>query len=427
MTLLEYITSLQDQNLSQEEIFAKAQEFQGRTKPTEVEVDKTPVEEVKTEVVAKKDATAATTPEASKAIEKITGQSKFGTGPSALPDPNQSFDLVGRTAKQISGITPIFEGVDLNPGEIKKANKYEYKYEIGENKQPVFYTKPEDQKDWINVTANKDKNPGAELGVAEELGFDVGDFDRDKALKQIDVSKDFNIGDYLNVTEDQVNNVSTFNPDDIKGETKSGEFLNRKELFFKNRAQSRFTPDDEFVNDNFEDVAIKKHQERSLDSKLTDYIITENLNKNKQYVEFKDQPYTGKYKEDFREDAAISRVNYDYKSDLLKSINGFDYEDFIGYMNSKGYSNDYLDASENPEQGYSIVQTSIRQKIDSEENPNVVKSLQDELKNSIINQQRSQERYLDLYIEEQEADYLKKLYSSYIKKKIKKYKKIEKV
>ena len=427
MTLLEYVTSLQDTGLSQEEIFAKAQEFKGRTKPAEVEVDETPVEEAKTEVVVEKDATAATTPEASKAIEKITGQSKFGTGPSALPDPNQSFDLVGRNAKQVGGITPIFEGVDLNPGETKTANKFDFKYEIGEDKQPIFYTKKEDQEDWINVTANKAKNPRAELGVAEELGFDVGDFDRDKALKQIDVSKDFNIGDYLNVTEDQVNNVSTFNPDDIKGETKSGEFLNRRELFFKNRAQSRFTPDDEFVNDDFEDVAIKKHQKRSLDSKLTDYIITENLNKNKQYIEFKDQPYTGKYKEDFREDAAISKVNYDYKSDLLKSINGFDYEDFIGYMNSKGYSNDYLDASENPEQGYGIVQTSIRQKIDSEENPNVVKSLQDELKNSIINQQRSQERYLDLYIEEQEADYLKKLYSSYIKKNPEEFEDVETV
>ena len=36
MTLLEYITSLQDQGISQEEIFAKAQEFKGRTKPAEV-------------------------------------------------------------------------------------------------------------------------------------------------------------------------------------------------------------------------------------------------------------------------------------------------------------------------------------------------------------------------------------------------------
>jgi hypothetical protein len=77
MTLLEYITSLQDTGLSQEEIFAKAQEFKGRTKPAEVDVVETPVEEVKTEVVVEEDATAATTPEASES-------SSSGNGPSQL-------------------------------------------------------------------------------------------------------------------------------------------------------------------------------------------------------------------------------------------------------------------------------------------------------------------------------------------------------
>jgi len=54
MTLLEYITDLQSQGLSSEEIFAKAQEFKGRTKPEEVE-------EVKTEVVADQTGAAVTT------------------------------------------------------------------------------------------------------------------------------------------------------------------------------------------------------------------------------------------------------------------------------------------------------------------------------------------------------------------------------
>ena len=55
MTLLEYITDLQSQGLSGEEIFAKAQEFKDRTKPEEV------VEEVKTEVVADQAGAAVTT------------------------------------------------------------------------------------------------------------------------------------------------------------------------------------------------------------------------------------------------------------------------------------------------------------------------------------------------------------------------------
>ena len=183
MTLLEYVNSLFEQGLSGEEVIAKTQEWKKKNQPKE--------EEVKiNDVVDKKDAAVTSTPDASKAIEKITGQSKFGTGPSSLPDPKQSFDLVGRTAKQVSGVTPIFQGVDLNPGETKIANKYEYKYEIGEDKQPVFYTKKEGQQDWSNVTANKAKNPGAELGVAEELGFDVGDFDREKELKRKKIKKD---------------------------------------------------------------------------------------------------------------------------------------------------------------------------------------------------------------------------------------------
>ena len=36
MTLLQYVSSLQDTGLSQEEIFAKAQEFKSRTKTEEV-------------------------------------------------------------------------------------------------------------------------------------------------------------------------------------------------------------------------------------------------------------------------------------------------------------------------------------------------------------------------------------------------------
>ena len=75
MTLLEYITDLQSKGLSSEEIFAKAQEFKGRTKPEEV------VEEVKTNVVADPvDAAAATKPE--NASEGIFSESIYGNGQS---------------------------------------------------------------------------------------------------------------------------------------------------------------------------------------------------------------------------------------------------------------------------------------------------------------------------------------------------------
>ena len=80
MTLLEYVTSLQDTGLSQEEIFAKAQEFKGRTKPAEVEVVETPVEEVKVNDVA--DQTDAAVASTKKASEKPFSDAIYGSGES---------------------------------------------------------------------------------------------------------------------------------------------------------------------------------------------------------------------------------------------------------------------------------------------------------------------------------------------------------
>jgi hypothetical protein len=378
MTLLEYVTSLQDTGLSQEEIFAKAQEFKGRTKPAEVEVDETPVEEVKTEVVVEKDATAATIPEASKAIEKITGQSKFGTGPSPLPGPNQSFDLVGRTVKQISGITPIFEGVDLNPGETKKANKYEYKYEIGENKQPVFYTKPEDQKDWINVTANKAKNPGAELGVAEELGFDVGDFDREKELQRKKIKKDFEIGDILSsakleAPKPYIQEVGKFlTPEEIEAVEKSKKFR----------------------------IAIGVEQ-LDLDNKISDSIYENNLDVDNFYSQFKDKDYSGKYVQDLGPDI-YKKTFEDFNPDKINNFTSS--EEFLGFLQEKGYMQDYIDTVYGP--GLTLAEG-------------------DDIRNFQIAKQRKLDSYFKLYIQEANSKYTNQVLLSYIVKNKEKFKNVK--
>ena len=74
MTLLEYITDLQSQGLSGEEIFAKAQEFKGRIKPEEV------VEEVKTNVAADPvDAAVATKPENASETQDTELESENGS------------------------------------------------------------------------------------------------------------------------------------------------------------------------------------------------------------------------------------------------------------------------------------------------------------------------------------------------------------
>ena len=90
MTLLEYITDLQSQGLSGEEIFAKAQEFKGRTKPEEV------VEEVKTGVVTGKTGAAVTTkPE--KASEIQDTELKSGNGSLDLQS-EKIFDVINQRA-----------------------------------------------------------------------------------------------------------------------------------------------------------------------------------------------------------------------------------------------------------------------------------------------------------------------------------------
>ena len=427
MTLLEYVDSLFQQNVPEEEIVAKTQEWKKKNnygvseQNSVLKENLKPKEEAKIDDVAdKKDATVTSTSDASKAIEKITGQSRFGTGPSALPDPKQSFDLVGRTAKQVSGVTPIFKGVDLNPGETKTANKFDFKYEISEDNQPIFYAKQEGEKDWDNLTANKAKNPSAELGAAEELGFDVGDFDREKALRD---KEDFNIGKYLDVDKSK-DEVVIFDASNIKGLTKDGEMLTAEELFFKNKARpSRYA--DSFVDKNFEEKELKKQNKKPLYSKIKDYVVVNELNLNNKYEQFKNQEYSGDYKEDFNPDAAIATINSDYNSNLLSGLSNFNYNDFVGFYNNKGYSEDYFDNVMNPNQGYDVVEISIKQKLESETDPTAIKSLKDQLNSSKTNRQRYLNDRLNNYIDEKEDEYAKKLYSAYILKNPEEFKDIK--
>ncbi len=143
MTLLEYVTSLQDTGLSQEEIFAKAQEFKGRTKPAEVDVDETPVEEVKTEVVVEKDATAATTPVAS---ETPFSDAIYGNGKSQYQEGDFS-----KTFKDTFGISiddsreRDKQRADYNAqmAELNKVSKIDEVYSPGDGYDYKFSIDPE--------------------------------------------------------------------------------------------------------------------------------------------------------------------------------------------------------------------------------------------------------------------------------------------
>jgi hypothetical protein len=132
MTLLEYVTSLQDTGLSQEEIFAKAQEFKGRTKPAEVEVVETPVEEVKVNDVA--DQTDATVASTKKASEKPFSDAIYGSGESQY----QEIDF-NKIHENVFG-----KSIEESEKEEKQYKQDQVedilgKYEIGSDERTIAY------------------------------------------------------------------------------------------------------------------------------------------------------------------------------------------------------------------------------------------------------------------------------------------------
>jgi hypothetical protein len=154
MTLLEYVTSLQDTGLSQEEIFAKAQEFKGRTKTAEAEVVETPVEEVKTEVVVEEDATAATTPVASESSSsgsgKLASQEPRFFGPGMT---DQEMDQARKSQKQYTEQTAKLNSV-VKENETYSADNYDYKWQVGDDNKIKYYTKKQETDNWSNLSEN---------------------------------------------------------------------------------------------------------------------------------------------------------------------------------------------------------------------------------------------------------------------------------
>ena len=97
MTLLEYITSLQDQGLSQEEIFAEAQRWKKENQPKETEVVETTkvVEEGKPPAVVETDTTVTAE------TNEVSDPSDSGDGESQLSPYNLAqLDLINQRAER---------------------------------------------------------------------------------------------------------------------------------------------------------------------------------------------------------------------------------------------------------------------------------------------------------------------------------------
>ena len=101
MTLIEYITSLQDTGLSRDEIIAKTKEFKKTIGLEDTKVTETPVEEVKTEVVVEKDAAAATTPVASESSSSGSGEPTFTSMYDEDATASQGLDIINQRALRL--------------------------------------------------------------------------------------------------------------------------------------------------------------------------------------------------------------------------------------------------------------------------------------------------------------------------------------
>ena len=177
MTLLEYITSLQDTGLSQEEIFAKAQEFKGKTKPEKVEVTETPVEQAKGKDVADQaDATVTSTPNASNTMfsDSVSifgdGKSQYQEGDFADTFKNAFGTSIEDSKKRDKKLADYnAQMAKLNTvtteGETHTADSFDYKWEPKDDGGINYYQKKEGKEEW-----QLEDDDFAIYSIAGELG-----------------------------------------------------------------------------------------------------------------------------------------------------------------------------------------------------------------------------------------------------------------
>jgi len=425
MTLLEYITDLQSQGLSGEEIFAKAQEFKGRTKPEEV------VEEVKIDPVVETDATTPgkTEPVSNeKFMKSISGDGIFdslenttlsqrlnATPRTSKDNPlldsvESDFDIKdfqNRTFFQKVGVEPVFTlpdsyktkadvGQTYNP----KGN-YDYKYEINQKTGSIdyYYKATGSKEDWKTY---KNKESDANLAIASQFGH----FDYDKYKKQQKYIKDFSVN--LNIDDIDIESFQ-------KNKTLKADQKVLLDTIQREYNNSRMAGDPYITFDKFKSKYLKSKKitepetkTESLNDKINNLIIEKNLDKNYIYQQFQNQGYTGQ--EDFRPEMGLIKLDdaFNFKN-LGATIGKEDLKEFVGFMNSKKFTNNYVDNFFNDSFGDQGTYD-----ISNEEYA--------ELK---IAGQRSLDNYLNQFLNEKNNRYNNKLYLNYIKNNPDKFKDIK--
>ena len=364
MTLLEYITDLQSQGLSSEEIFAKAQEFKGRAKPEEVE-------EVKTEVVANQTGAAVTTTteeasdtalgleDGSLALQP-TFSNKQGFGSSQFMSDamnNIETDFTGKFRS--TKLTPEQKEQNAKAKEFTKIAKpgesygefddtYDYKYEIKDDKVK-YYQKLKTDTEFTEATEKK----GDLMAVATVFGHadvDLEKLKKDK-LAQKNYDKDFT--NYIsNLQIDSSENIgSIFNPEtatstvliNVRGKKTTREMTkDQYDEFKKSAGQGGASVN--WENPNWMQESKDFQNNKSLSVKINEEIKSDNLDKEFSFVEYKDLPFNDKFgiSEDYDGDPAMITVGNAYNfGKLSKDVKNLNTDDFFGYLKEKGLADQY--------------------------------------------------------------------------------------
>ena len=382
--LQEYTASIPDSNPNKAELI-RQWKIENKWGQQEVEeVVETPVEEVKTNGAAETDAAVVPTPEASESSDSGSGELVsqeprfFGSGMT-----DKEMDQARKSQIQYEQYTAV-----AKPGESISANKFDYKYDVNDEGKSVYSYKPEGSEEWKQHEAGST----GEYAIASEFGH--SDFNKEKFFKQKQkqkqVSEDFNVGNSLNITEED----KALAPRSLE-EDPSKPFKTIEESK-KNKQNEEFK------------IAIGV-SDLDIDRKIKNIVIKEAYNVENNYEEFKGLEYEGEL-EINEPGQGVRRVEEDYLLSDLKNLNtGFNVDDFLGFMNEKGYTKDYT--NNYFKDSYGSLGT-------YDLSPEDYSRLE-------INRQRDLDNYLNLYVADQTDRYNNKLYLSYIIKNKTKFKDVK--
>ena len=392
MTLLEYVQSLQDQGAT--DIPDKVQEWKKKNQPkVEEEVIKTPAEEVKINDAADQTgATVTSTPNASESSSSGSGELVsqeprfFGSGMT-----DEEMDQARKSQKKYKEFTAVAQ-----PGESISANEFDYKYDLNDKGKGVYSYKPEGSEEWKQYEAGST----GEAAIASEFGH--SDFDKEKFFKQQQeqkqVSEDFNIGNSLEITSDEIW-MANVEEQKIKVSLSSGYDYRKRQNSLKNASERDLS--NPSLKDYWDEV--RAETKLPLDLNIYNAIEEDELNVLERYEEFSDLETDA---EDPGQGIRLIEADFNLNNVGLKE-SGFNTNDFLGFMNSKGYTKDYtnnlLDEDAYGQMG----------KFDITPEQSTTGE---------VKRQRDLDNYLSLYIAEKTDRYNNSLYLSYIRKNRDKFK-----